>query len=511
VFTNVTIRNFQAFGDLSGIRLAPITLIFGPNSAGKSSVGRALRYMQQSFSPKLSMQRNTFVANDFAVNLASYKNLVHNHDIKNVVQLGLKTKPSSVRKFDTAKFSVQDNQLVELELAGAFNIETPDVGAELRYLSLKFLRDTELDAGSGESWRLSEESFSDLDQIIAAEIQSALTLLNDIDPKSPNPRLGLLLMGQFRGAKAMTREVRDRLFKEVSTSFQTTTAIEEARNVSVTNFTPRFAAGESFYARDLESSREESLLSAMERRILAMVEHNWASLLRTIQDTLVNNFEYVKPLRDIPERLHVVSNDENVMNSLAQDADVRLKISDWLTRITHGAYELDYIPISSETNDIFGDMGALVLKDNAVNAYVSFEDAGTGLSQVLPILAWLAKATTSGDRVRSTPTVLIEQPELHLHPRMQGELFDLFADVVSSNETKIQIITETHSEAFLLRAQTAIREGRLNASDVCIVYVDKVVGEGSRAFEIELSPDGDLTTPWPDTTNFSDIRFDQIR
>jgi predicted ATPase len=508
MITKFTISNFQAFGESSEIRLAPLTLIFGPNSAGKSSIGRALRYMQQSFSPNLSMQRNRFVANDFAVNLANYKNLVHNHDTEKVVQLGLTT---NHKKFNTALFSVANNQLVALELSGKFEIEAPDGDIEKRALSLRFTRITNSEESGEDNWALDADSYDAFDQLLAAEKQSALRLVNNPSEDSHDARGRLMLLGPMRGANKLSDENRLRLAQEISSAFLTQDAVNESRNVNLTNFTPRFGISEPFYARDLDTANPEPRVSYMERKLLGLIERNWVALLRVIQETLITKFEYVKPLRDIPERLHVVSNDENVMNALAQDPEVRLKISAWLSRITHGAYELDYIPINSDTNDIFGDMGALVLKDKSLDAYVSFEDAGTGLSQVLPILAWLAKATISGDSQSAIPTVLIEQPELHLHPRMQGELFDLFAEVTSSKEVKTQIIAETHSEAFLLRAQSAIREGRLKASDVSIIYVDKVSELGSQGFEIELSPDGELTTPWPDLTNFSDIRFDQSR
>lgn len=508
MFSRLTLSNFQSFGEGSDVRLAPLTLIFGPNSAGKSSIGRALRYMQQSFSPSPLMHTNTFVANDFAVNLASYKNLVHNHDTDKVVRLGISTKS---KRFNEAVFAILDNQLIELRLSGLFDIETPDGDIESRELSISFARDTDSSIGDGASWSLTEQSLTNFELILASEVAGAIRGLANYDPASPDPRIAVLLLGPLRSAKGLTEKSLEDLRQQVSTAFITSEAIIEAQNVSVSLFTPRLTSGEFYSPRQLDSIGREAGLSPMERRVLTLVERSWISLLGEIQDTLINKFNYVKPLRDIPERLHVVSNDESVLNSLAQDVEVRQKISDWLARITNNAYELDYIPMKSDTNDIFGDMGALVLKDKYLNTSVSFEDAGTGLSQVLPILAWLAKTSTLGEGNRSTPTVLIEQPELHLHPRMQGELFDLFAEVTSASKARTQIITETHSEAFLLRAQSAIREGRLKSSDVSIIYVDKAEGIGSVAFEIELSPDGDLTTPWPDTTNFSDIRFDQSR
>jgi predicted ATPase len=107
--------------------------------------------------------------------------------------------------------------------------------------------------------------------------------------------------------------------------------------------------------------------------------------------------------------------------------------------------------------------------------------------------------------------LLIEQPELHLHPRMQGKLLDLLLDVGKVSDGSIQIIAETHSEAFLLKLQSAIRSGRVDPKDVALVYVERVEGLGSKATELELTPDGDIAGKWPDLTNFAAVRFEQTK
>lgn len=63
---------------------------------------------------------------------------------------------------------------------------------------------------------------------------------------------------------------------------------------------------------------------------------------------------------------------------------------------------------------------------------------------------------------------LLEQPELHLHPKAQAELGDFFADLYDSS---VQTIIETHSEHLILRLQQHVAAGRIKHSDIKFYYV----------------------------------------
>ena len=95
---------------------------------------------------------------------------------------------------------------------------------------------------------------------------------------------------------------------------------------------------------------------------------------------------------------------------------------------------------------------------------VSVQDVGFGISQILPIVV----VALSRHRL-----ITIEQPELHVHPRLQSNLADLF--IWSSTKNRNQFIIETHSEHIILRLQRRQRE-RAN---------EKVASKRSRArFEV---------------------------
>ena len=110
-------------------------------------------------------------------------------------------------------------------------------------------------------------------------------------------------------------------------------------------------------------------------------------------------------------------------------------------------------------------------------------DVGYGVSQALPILAELL-------REDSPKMFLLQQPEIHLHPRAQAALGSLFCNLASSGK---QIIVETHSDYILDRVRMDIRDRKtpLKAEDVSILYFER--GElDVNIHSIRLDKDGNI-------------------
>jgi predicted ATPase len=92
--------------------------------------------------------------------------------------------------------------------------------------------------------------------------------------------------------------------------------------------------------------------------------------------------------------------------------------------------------------------------------------------------------------------VILEQPELHLHPAAHGDLAELFVESVFRNDNKY--IIETHSENILLRLRKLIvdENSPLTSEDVIIYWIDSDEEEHN-VKEITINENGVLSD-WPD-------------
>lgn len=148
------------------------------------------------------------------------------------------------------------------------------------------------------------------------------------------------------------------------------------------------------------------------------------------------------------------------------------------------------------------------LRHEKANAWVSLQDVGVGTSQSLPVIL-----EAYG---QSNQLIAIEQPELHLHPRLQAELGDVFIES-ALGENKNTFLLETHSEHLILRILRRIREtsrGKLRdggipirPEDVAILFVEP--GEsGSVVREIEIDDQGRILSDWPN--GFFEERLEEL-
>ena len=108
-----------------------------------------------------------------------------------------------------------------------------------------------------------------------------------------------------------------------------------------------------------------------------------------------------------------------------------------------------------------GDPFQLQIKVNGPRANVI--DVGYGVSQLLPILVRLFNADPD-------MTFLMQQPEVHLHPKGQAELSSLLANLVK--ERQHRFVIETHSDAMINRARIEIVSKRIAPDDVSLIYLE---------------------------------------
>ena len=117
---------------------------------------------------------------------------------------------------------------------------------------------------------------------------------------------------------------------------------------------------------------------------------------------------------------------------------------------------------------------------------VLLTDVGFGVSQVLPVVTLL-------QYVPKGATVILEQPEIHLHPLAQANLADVIIN--AAVHRGVQVVVESHSEHLLLRLQRRVAEGVISNEDVSLYFCD-MTDKGSKLERLELDLWGKIEN-WP--------------
>ena len=204
---------------------------------------------------------------------------------------------------------------------------------------------------------------------------------------------------------------------------------------------------------------------------------------------------YIGPFRHSPSRYERVSNiaTDIVDHSGANLAMVlrsmthqeREALSDWLMKY------LDFGVI------LEGDEHVQVRIRERSGKEVNIIDTGFGYSQILPVAVALWRALNS----QKTRTLVLEQPELHLHPGLQTPLGRLLAAVAAEptppNVPPLKLIVETHSEALINAIGESVELGSLSRDDVNVVLFERDDVSGiSTVKQRNFDADGRLED-WP--------------
>jgi predicted ATPase len=202
---------------------------------------------------------------------------------------------------------------------------------------------------------------------------------------------------------------------------------------------------------------------------------------------LFDQLSYVGPLRAKLQRFYRVSPElpdtvgaqgEHAANLFRRSAG-KLKpgVDAWVKKFEFGE-ELRY-------NELTADLFELVFKSGKEVTNVA--DAGFGASQVLPLIIQAVAAPHNS-------LTIAEQPEIHLNPRLQCVLADLFVQMATSGH---RVIVETHSDHLIVSLRRLIAEGKISTDQVNLMFVEKTSGE-STIKEIPIQPNGNIERQaWP--------------
>lgn len=189
---------------------------------------------------------------------------------------------------------------------------------------------------------------------------------------------------------------------------------------------------------------------------------------------------------------------DKIVNFVAEhnnDETLSGNLKYWIKKIL----DLD---IELYTEDIDGSNIKAGYKSSITSNILSTFNVGTGVSYVIRILIvalWL----------KPNDIFLVENPEIHLHPKAISNLAGFFAEIVSKNN--VQLIVETHSEYFLHKLRYEIYKRKFNADDVRFFYKD----DPNKEFEmIDINENGHLVNFKKEKINFPtgflDVSLDEL-
>jgi predicted ATPase len=123
-----------------------------------------------------------------------------------------------------------------------------------------------------------------------------------------------------------------------------------------------------------------------------------------------------------------------------------------------------------------GESYEVKIKTNGQDVHLA--DMGMGSIQAMLLIFRLASIIHKASVSEIKPTVIIEEPELNLHPKLQSLLADLFLEVRVKN--KIKFIIETHSEYIIRKTQLFVKGNEYevgpNENPLCVLYFDNESG-----------------------------------
>ena len=223
-------------------------------------------------------------------------------------------------------------------------------------------------------------------------------------------------------------------------------------------------------------------------------------------ENLFSDVTYLGPLREYPRRSYIwsgerpqdvgLSGEEAIPALLAARAEgltsprlvkvkrshkpIEHRILEWLQKMELiDSFSLE--PIAENRRDY-----EFRVKKSRTSSEVLITEVGFGLSQLLPVLVLCYY-------VPENSTVILEQPEIHLHPKVQSDLADVLIDVVKNRN--VQIVLESHSEHLLNRLQRRIAEEQITAEDTAF-YFCQIDDGTSEIKRLKVDEYGNISN-WP--------------
>ena len=445
------IQNFKGWKDTGTIDFAPITLFLGSNSSGKSSIGQFLMLLKQSCQ---SADRQTVLFlgdSDSVVELGGPVDMLFMHDIENRLDFEYRWSLPKKMTLNTANDADGATNATIDELA--FHGQVGVFGKENKTLEVEKMAYTAIhdrkELFSVSLDRVKKASSARAYKAVAEQYKLVRTSGRAWELPSPYRFYGFPdeMLTYYKNAWFTTQlnAAQEQLFSTVS--YIGPIRERGQRHYRWTGFAPASVG---------QTGRDAIL-----------------ALLASRTQNRHYNFKPKQPLTNLEA---IVAKSLKEMG-LVEDFEIK--------------------QISADRQDY-----DVKVRTKGSNVLTDIPDVGFGISQILPVIVQLYYAPANS-------IIIMEQPELHLHPSAQSALADIMIAAISARENtkprNIQLIIETHSEHFLRRFQRRIAENKLPAKDFSAFFANN--GSSPASLEpLQVNLFGEILN-WPKNF-FGDIKGD---
>ncbi len=446
MFTVMRLQNFKSWADTGDLRLAPITGFFGTNSSGKSGLLHALVLMKQTAQSNDIGSILNLSGNHSTIDFGNYGQVCHGGPFN---RLGM-----------TFKWDVSSLDALLAQITSRRQAESNDFDEGHSRILLQDSVEFQFEM-SAMGHRIEQMRYQSGPSVVQYEITNDSGLLQ-------NHRYRLRMVADESSPPDEHLELN---FDELPPPIKCYGFSSEARTATDAYSILR-ALEHSF---ELQFLQRLFYLGPLRRK----AERTYLWQQSAPFDVGDDGSLAVQALLAARDRGRV--NARQLANSAAPGEPISVDehVAQWLREI--GLAEV-FETRKLDDNDRY----EVLIRTSRNSRPTSLTDVGFGVSQVLPVLILLAY-------VPEGSVVLIEQPELHLHPASQYRLADILLE--AANVRKLQIIVESHSEHLLTRLQRRIAEGSAECNNVALYFCNHD-GKKSTAIPLEINDFGEVGN-WP--------------
>jgi len=493
--------------------LKPITLFYGPNSAGKSTIIQSLLLLNQSQNES-DIETSALIPKGSYLNLGNYREMVYAHRLDREITFRVVFDINRQRLFCREAYDFVKE--IGYEINFYYNADKQQI--KVKSLNLycndeeqPFLKIRSFNANDytiHRAWRFSRNAkvykhdiyeiaeFNKEHPIIHYAFNAYCAKMkkrkNELEKQIErlSKRLNSLAIINNSDISYFKEEIEKNLKKiEAINNYSSEDYLSDLGNKInklILSFNSFFVTGYGVKGKNEEEENIDGVLPENElfdlEDLLITISFNLREMLESIV--------YLGPLREYPERHYIFSgisptsvgkSGKYTSDLLFLNNELTQKVNYWLNE-----FGIDYEMVINRIRDEdISDVYSMRLIDKKSNISVSPLDVGFGISQILPIIVQSLISRES--------TILVEQPEIHIHPRLQTVFGSFLCECIKNGN---QFLVETHSEHILLRIQKLIRQGLLKKEDVSVIYVDRQQ-DGSKCIEIRMNNEGKFLDSWP--------------